>query len=571
MLSVKRLLPALLLLPSIATAELKIEGVDRDLERNIRAFVSLATEPCDAEDWRVRRRFRSIETEARKALEPFGFYTPAISASLSMDDACWQASLTIEPGNPVLLRQVDVSIDGEAAADAAFDDLVKPAPLVAGSALRHAEYDRLKKVLQIRAADRGYVDAAFTASRLEIWPEAGYADVTLKFDSGSRYRIGPVIQEQDFLDEKIVAGFIDIEPGVFFDAEDLARAHRDLATSAYFSRIEVIPDFENIDAGQIPVKVRLQPGNRIEYKVGLGASTDTGARFRAGFRHNRLNRNGHQLFADLTVSPVLQGLTAEYRIPLADPRREWLSVTAALSNEETDTFDNEAQSLGLRWSKAVSKSWLRTLSVDASNESFNVGDEVDTTRAIVPGVMYDHKLSDRDIFPSRGRRLGIQLRGTDEALGSSTSYAQANLWLRWIRSFGSGNRVLARLNAGATTSKNFSRLPPSVRFFAGGDESIRGFDYESLGPQDADGNVVGGANLLVASVEYERQLRGNYYGAMFVDGGNAFDNSDLDAQVGAGLGIKWRSPIGPIRLYVGFPLTGDDSGARLHLRLGGDL
>ena len=135
MLSVKRLLPAFLLLPSIAAAELSIEGVDRELERNIRAFVSLAAEPCDAEKWRVRRRYRSLVAETRKALEPFGFYTPAISASLSMDDECWQASLTIEPGRPVVLRQVDISIDGAAATDAAFDDLVKSAPLVAGSAL----------------------------------------------------------------------------------------------------------------------------------------------------------------------------------------------------------------------------------------------------------------------------------------------------------------------------------------------------------------------------------------------------------------------------------------------------
>jgi translocation and assembly module TamA len=110
-----------------------------------------------------------------------------------------------------------------------------------------------------------------------------------------------------------------------------------------------------------------------------------------------------------------------------------------------------------------------------------------------------------------------------------------------------------------------------VRFFAGGDESVRGYDYESLGPKDADGNVIGGTNLLVASIEYERHVSGNFYGAVFVDAGNAFDNTDFDPETGVGIGVKWRSPIGLVRLYLGYPVTADDGKVRFHLRLGADL
>ena len=134
------------------------------------------------------------------------------------------------------------------------------------------------------------------------------------------------------------------------------------------------------------------------------------------------------------------------------------------------------------------------------------------------------------------------------------------------------NRLLLRANAGATASRDFSLLPPSVRFFAGGDESVRGYDYESLGPKDAEGNVIGGTNLLVASVEFERHLKGNFYGAVFVDAGNAFDNTDFDPETGIGFGVKWRSPIGLVRLYLGYPVTADDDRkVRFHLRLGADL
>lgn len=562
---------AALLAPSSALAELAVSGVEPELEQNVRAYVTLGSEPCDAEAWRIRRRFRTIEAETRKALEPFGYYEPAINATLGQNEDCWQATLSIDPGNPVVLRNVDIAITGDASTDPAFDVLKNPASLVPGRPVRHADYDRLKRNLQIVAADRGYVEADFTDSRLDIWPDEGIADVTVRFDSGPRYRIGEIRVEQAFLNPSVVSGYLNLEPGDYFDSNEIARAYRNLSDSAYFGRIEVVPDIDNAEDQQIPIRVSLYPGTRIEYTIGVGASTDTSIRLRSGFRNNRLNRKGHRLIADLGLSPVVQGLTLEYRIPLSDPRREWFSFTGALSNEDTDSFDSEAQRLGVRWTKAMSDTWLRTLGLDFNNESFNVGTDIDTSRTIVPSVSFDHKKSDRDVFPLRGRRFGVELRGTDQVLGSNTSYLQALAWLRLIRPIGSDNRIIARLNAGATYSGDFAELPPSVRFFAGGDESIRGFGYESLGPTDVNGNVIGGLNLLVGSIEYEHHLRGDFYGAVFVDAGNAFDHADFDAEVGTGIGVKWRSPLGPIRIYLGYPLTKENPGIRLHLRLGADL
>lgn len=554
-----------------AAAELNVAGVDEEMERNIRAFVTIAAEPCDAEHWLIRRRYRSLLPEARKALEPLGFYNPAMTAELQLEETCWQATLTVDPGEPVRFRTVDIAIAGEASQDTAFADLKSSRSMTAGAALRHSDYDRLKKALLVRAADRAYVEARFTESSLDIWPAQNAADVSLHFDSGPRYRLGDISIEQDFLDPKVVFGYLDLEPGNYFDSSDLAKARRDLSDSAYFGRIDLSLDVPNATNGAIPLRLSLQPGTRIEYTVGVGASTDTSIRFRAGFRNNRVNSRGHRIISNLGISPVVQGVSAEYRIPLSDPRREWFSLTAALSNEETDTFDSEAQRVGARWTKAMTDTWLRTLSLDANNESYAVGEDIDTSRTIVPGISFDQKISDRDVFPTRGRRLGGEIIGTDEAIGSTTSFLQSTIWMRWIRSFGTGNRLLVRLDAGITASKDFNRLPPSVRFFAGGDQSVRGFDYNSLGPTDTSGNVIGGTNLLVGSIEYERHISGNFFGAAFVDAGNAFDDTDFDAEVGAGLGIKWRSPLGPVRLYLGYPMTGDDGKVRVHLQLGADL
>ena len=409
-------------------------------------------------------------------------------------------------------------------------------------------------------------------AKLDVWPDEDYADVSLQLESGPRFRIGEISVSQDFLDARIAEAYIDIQSGDAYDSNALARAFRDLSDSVYFSSIDIFPDIEDAADGEIPIRIRLEPGTRIEYTVGIGYSTDAGARLRTGF-----SKQSHQS----QRSPADRG--SEYRRDCfrASPRntgsrRETRGANGSVSPAHCSLRKRTPskaifRTLGFRWTRVMSDRWLRTLALDISNESYELATEVRTAKSVVPAIIFDTKNADRDVFPDRGHRLTVELRGTDKILGSNSAYLQAVLRTRWIRSLGDRNRVLARLNAGVTESPDFDRLPPSARFFAGGDESIRGFQFESLGPKDADGNVVGGSNLLVASLEFERRLSDSFYGAVFVDAGNAFDGSDFDTEVGAGIGIKWRSPVGAIRLYLGYPVSADDGSLRLHLRLGAEL
>jgi translocation and assembly module TamA len=479
--------------------------------------------------------------------------------------------LNIDPGAPVLLRNVDISLTTPPEEPADFADITSTTTLVPGAQLRHSDYETLKESLQVRAAERGYVEAAFSKSSIEVWPEEHAADISLQYDSGPRYSFGPIRQEQELLEPGLIDAFLEFETGMPYDSRLLNKAYNDLSLSGYFGRIELLPEYERAEDKQIPVRVMLEPADRIEYTVGVGFSTDTGPRVRAGYHNRRVNQRGHRFKSDVGVSSVIQGITAEYRKPLADPRSEWLSYTAALSNEDTDTFDSDTARVGVRRSKRLGRNWMRTLSLDLSYDRFDVSDESSRTRLVLPAIAFDHKRADRDILPTRGRRLGIELRGTSESLGSDTSFVQAIIGGRIVRSVWPGGRLLARATIGFTSKSEFDELPPSVRFFAGGDESVRGFGYETLGPKDELGNVIGGSNLLVASVEYEHRLRGNFYGAVFVDAGNAFDDVDVDAAVGAGLGLKWVSPVGPLRVYLAHPLNKSDRSVRLHIRLGADL
>jgi translocation and assembly module TamA len=133
------------------------------------------------------------------------------------------------------------------------------------------------------------------------------------------------------------------------------------------------------------------------------------------------------------------------------------------------------------------------------------------------------------------------------------------------------SRLLTRLDLGATWIDQKIELPASLRFFAGGDQSIRGFEYQALGPLNANGEVVGGKQLIVGSLEYDFQVRDRWRVAVFVDSGNAFDNtSAFEFQHSAGIGIRWLSPIGQIRLDLAHPFDAEDS-FRLHITMGPDL
>ncbi|MDH4110917.1 MAG: BamA/TamA family outer membrane protein, partial [Gammaproteobacteria bacterium] len=270
-------------------------------------------------------------------------------------------------------------------------------------------------------------------------------------------------------------------------------------------------------------------------------------------------------------SKVRTGILAEYRKPLRNPRTEWMSYTGAIESETTDTSESDLIRAGVRRSRQFAPNWLRTASLDVNYESFLIGTVDDNSLLVLPAIAFDNKEADQDLHPTHGRRLGLELRGTHRAIGSSTNFLQVVGRARFIRSFGTDSRLIARGTIGFTAKEEFDELPPSVRFFAGGDESIRGFNYKSLGPLDQDGNVVGGSNLLVASLEYERRLKGEFFGAVFVDGGNAFDGTEVDPAYGAGLGIKWRSPIGQLRFYLAHPLNKSDDSIKIHVSLGADL
>ena len=350
--------------PLLAAADVVVSGIDGTLKTNVESYLSVSRQPCDAQAWRVRRAYEDLQSDVRGALEPYGYYAPIVEGELEFQDDCWAATVNVEPGPRVTWRELDIAISGEAESDAGFMQVLQGTRLSPGAPLRHADWESFKNALQGKAYERGYVEAEFLAQRVDVWPDQQAADAELRFDSGPRYLVGDIDYEQRVLTPELLSAYLKLTPGVPFDNNDISRAYRDLSDSGYFRRVEVTPAFDKAANGSIPIGVVLEPAERIEYTVGAGFATDTGPRLRGGYRNRRVNRKGHRLNVDLTVSRVISGLTADYRQPIGDPRSDWMSYTAAIDIEDTDTFESEAGRVGVRRTRRMGTHWLRTLSID---------------------------------------------------------------------------------------------------------------------------------------------------------------------------------------------------------------
>lgn len=560
--------------------DVRVEGIDGAMHDNVLQQLSLVREREHPllDLYRLRRLHQRAEDEIRTALRPFGYYQPKVVATLAEQDGAWLASYAITLGPAVRISALNVTISGEAENDPAFVAWREAFPLQEGGVLDHAAYERAKRDLLQLARDHGYFEAELKRHELEVTLADNSARVTLDLVSGPRYAFGAAQFDEVELDDELLRHYLTFKPGEPYDAERIFQLQRALADSDYFEFIEVRAEPETA-AGTpgapapasttVPVKVRLRLKPQTRYTVGVGYGTDTGPRVSAGMERRRVNEHGHRLTIETTVSQIHTTVKGVYRIPLARPTTDFLAFSSGWEREVVDTSTRETLTVGGGLTVQVDQ-WQRTMALTVQNERYTVADQSDVTTLVLPSIGWQRVEADDRLFPSQGWRLATEIRGASETLGSDASLLQGVLRAKAVNPLGSG-RLILRADFGASQTPDFERIPASLRFFAGGDNSIRGYGYKSLGPTNDDGEVIGGRHLMVFSAEYDRYFSRRFGAAVFFDAGNAFNDEEFIPVKGAGAGLRWRLPFGVIRLDVASPVHEDKPEWRLHLTLGPDL
>jgi len=550
-----------------------VEGVEGDMAQSVRASIELTKyEDRDVSPIEVRRLFEQADEQIRQALEPFGYYHAEATGKLERPEpAQYRATFRVTPGEPVIVRKQRVVIGGDATQLEVVKAALEHFQPKQGERLDHGAYERSKLEIATALANEGYVRAQLVKRRVEVVRAANSAEIDLEWDPGPRHRFGEVHYSDAQFPDSFLQRYTPWRPGQFYSTDELLELQQALVDADYFSAVAVSPDLEHAKDASVPIDVALVPAKRTVYTASVYVSTDTGPGGKVGFERRWLNRRGHKLSSDVQYSTRMEDYRIQYLIPKPGRPNRNLTFGVGYRDEETDSSTSRmaraaATQVTDRW-----KGFTRTLGLQYLNGDFEIAKEQHSTSLLyAEGVLTRKKANDL-YFPLSGYNLLYGLRVAAESVASETSFAQVRAEAKWLQQAGKDGRVILRGMLGGMVVDNFDALPPELRFFAGGDRSIRGFDYQQIGDLDAAGEVVGGEYQAIASAEYEHYFLERWGAAIFVDAGDAFTKS-FDVNVGAGVGLRWKSPVGLVRLEIARPVVSDfDHSWRVHLIIGPDL
>jgi translocation and assembly module TamA len=581
------LLPLVVLLasPAHAGVQLAVDGVGDPLKSAVVSEAELSQyAKREVSDAQMRRLYERAPAQVKTALQPYGYYDATVTGDLQKAGKDWRVTLHVTPGEPIKVTAVDVQLDKAADALAPVRRAERAITRMKGKTLDHGAYDAARDALSAQLTANGFLDARLVTHRVEVTRANHSAAIKLAWQAGPRYRYGQVHFDGSQFNEGFLDRYVPFKSGDYFSQEQLLELQQALNGADYFAVVNVMPDVDKAKDGVVDVTVQLAPAKRTIYTGGPFIGTDTGFGVRGGMERRWVNRRGHKWKNELVVAQKLKTLSTLYSIPM--PGDNQRSYNAGANFRDADTATSQSRTLELVGNETRQwHGWTRALGVHALSGTFTVGkrgNEPDNTPGIEHGrstlvfgeAALTRKKADNLDFVGRGWSITLAARSTAGKLLSDASFSQMTADAKWIRAFGAHNRnrLILRGSAGITWTNDFTALPPQLRFFAGGDRSVRGYGYQSIGPRNSDDRVIGGKNLLVASTEVEHYFTRNWGMAAFVDAGNAFSGTDYRPKIGAGLGLRWRSPVGMIRVDLGTPIHDDRAhGIQLHLVIGPDL
>lgn len=549
-----------------------VEGVKGRVHDNILKYLSIEKHkeyPYLSESL-LRRLHKKSEAEIREALEPFGYYNPVIKSSLEKDNDIWTARYIIDTGTAVLIEIIDVTISGTGAWEEPFASFEENLTIKSGDVFEHEAYEQAKAVLQRAAADRGYFDAEFITREAVVDPVKNTARITLHFNTGIRYRFGEVTFYQEAYDPAFLSRFVTFREGDFFTLPAVFRLENAFTNSDYFSEVDIMPRRDLAENYEIPIEVHMTPRNKHKYTLGAGYGTDTGVRGSADWENRRMNRRGHRMSTGLRLAELKKSFSAKYSVPLKDPVTNRLDYSAGWRSENTETSESKIYLAGISRTHMRGK-WQETAYISYQHETFMLSGASGRSDMIIPGINWTRIRADDRIYTAKGSRLFFDIRGAHKDILSDATLLQARMQVKYIYSIGTSGRFVLRGEGGVSALERFSAIPASLRFFAGGDRSVRGYAYNSLGPENAGGEVVGGKHLIAASIEYEQKIIDKWSAAVFYDTGNAVNSFSDALKKGAGAGVRWRSPVGLVRVDAASALSEPGRPWRLHVTIGPDL
>ncbi len=552
---------------------LEIHGLKPALEDAVRSGLTLQQYRDRAvSEAQLRRLVARGETEIAATLEAWGHYSGTVKSRIAPNAVgSFDVVYDVDPGEPTLVTESHVTVQGDAARVPAVASALEAFVPKVGERFDHAQYEASKTAIEKALGDSGFLGAKLTTHRVEVHSAKRTANIELGWDGGPRYKFGPTKFSGGQFTPELLERFVPWREGDDYSSSQLLDMQQRLVSGDYFSTVTVQPHPEKAMDRTVPVEVELTPAKRNIYSAALYASTDRGAGVDFSVQRRWLNDKGHKGQAEFDLAQRLKAVEVSYRIPLPGYRQRMLSFAGTYRDEETESSISQTEKLAAnvarKWNGYTVVYGLQFLAGD-----FEIGSEKGNSSLFFFEGALSRARSDQPTFARRGYSYTLTVRGTPFDTLTDTRFGSADLEVKWLRAFGPDTRLILRGEVGAMAVDDFDLLPPELRFFSGGDRSIRGFGYEEIGSRNAAGDVIGGDRLAEGTVELERYFRRGFGAAVFVDAGDSFLGEDFQLHVGAGVGVRWKSPVGVLRLDLAYPVKSvDSSGWQIHFNIGPDF
>jgi translocation and assembly module TamA len=560
-----------------------VRGLPEAEAANVRAALGLArldeAQLARLSPARLEFLLRRIPAEAARALEPFGHYAARTEVRREPYRDGLRIVVEVDPGEPVRVVAVDVRMDGAAGEDRFIRrELERLRPRI-GEVFVHADYEAGKRRIERRLAERGYLAAQRQVARVEVDRIGRSATIRLHWDSGPRHALGEARFSPGVLRPGRLDPLVDWTPGAPFHQARLERLQQRLVQLDYFALVEVVPDEEAIGPDlQVPIDIRTTPAKRTRYSAALSLGSDSGLGLRGGVDRRWVNDAGHKWRADAEASARRHAASTQYRIPALHGLPGWYAAEAAWREERPeDALGFQRRDLRFGW-QGRREPWSAAAAVVVAREDGRSrlrGGAFDGARQtlLYPEFNLAHRRFDEQAVAADGGQWSATLRGGwIEARGQRQRFAQVEGAAQWRTGSEARHGWIARVALAATAfdgDPESPEFPASLRYFAGGDRSLRGYGYREVGPR-LGGEVVGGLHRVEASLEHQFFPWEQWGIALFADAGDAFNTAAaFDPKVGVGIGLRWRSPVGPVGLDFARGLdTATGGGPRLHLAFG---
>lgn len=559
---------------------IKVEGLSGELEKNIRLRLSSITPEEVGNDNHFRAR---INEAVRQGLRVLGYYQPTIYFTLddrpSLSRKVKVLHAKINPGEPVRIAGYNIVLKGGALTDEDYLILVMQGRPTLGEILNHRKYDSFKNSLTNLALHKGYFDAEMLESQLSVAKDLHKAFWNIDFNSGSRYRFSEVKFQGSQIRENYLQNLAPFHQGDYYNSKDVAELNRRLSATNWFNSVVVSPDFKNSKENRVLLlNTWVTPRTRNTIETGVGYSSHVGPRVKGSWKKPWINDCGHSLESSVSVSAPEQQLEQQldltYKIPLLkNPLEQYYLLQGGFKNVDLNDTKSITSKVVMSRNWDFSSSWQRSMNLTWHLDHFTQGAVTNTTMLLYPGVSVNRTRSRGGLIPTWGDSQRYSIDVSDTTWGSGVDFTLMQAQNVWIRTLADKHSFLVRGQVGWIETNDFNKVPPDLRFFAGGDRSIRGYKYKGISPTDKEGKLIGASKMLTGSLEYQYNMTGRWWDAVFIDSGKVVDNiKQSNVKVGAGIGVRWQSPVGPMKLDIAVPVGDKEThGVQFYIGLGSEL